>query len=283
MLERAQRLSRKSIDDYYNPYTHFDWTESLEDDQYWMPADLLSLYGTPYFETLGERQVKALSKWESISFYSLNVHGIREVLHEAVERVHTARFAPVSDYLHHFIGEENEHMWFFARFCTQYGGKIYPNRTPQLETDLPQATTDFLVFARTVIFEEIVDFFNVRIGQDASLHPLIQHINRTHHKDESRHVAFGREIVRDLYARLLAEQGSEGAAMVDGYLKRYLGHCIDLFYQAPVYRDAGLPDPFKLRNMARNSQERVAYHERMLARTVQFLVSEGILSPGGVQ
>jgi hypothetical protein len=277
LSERADRLSHKSIVDYYNPYTHFDWPETLDEDQYWMPVNLLSLYGTPEFERLSTKQIQALTKWESINFYSLNVHGIREVLQEAVKRIHTDRFAAVSGYLHHFIGEENEHMWFFATFCLKYGNRIYPDRVQRMETDLPEAMEDFMVFARTVIFEEIVDYYNIRIGQDRTLHPLIQQINSTHHKDESRHVAFGREIVRDLYRRVLAEHGKEGAKLIEGYLRRYLGHCVDLFYQAPVYRDAGLPEPFKLRNRVRSAPERQPFHRQMLDRTLGFLAAEGIL------
>lgn len=277
LSERVDRLSHKSVADYYNPYTYFDWPDSLADDQLWMPLNLLSLYGTPEFESLTTEQIRALTKWESINFYSLNVHGIREVLQEAVKRIHTDRFSAVSGYLHHFVGEENEHMWFFATFCLKYGKKIYPDRSQRMEADLPEAIEDFMVFARTVIFEEIVDYYNVRIGQDRALHPLIQQVNATHHRDESRHVAFGREIVRDLYRRVVAEHGNEGARLVAVYLHRYLGHCVDLFYQAPVYKDAGLPDPFKLRNRARSAPERAAFHRRMLGRTLGFLAAEGIL------
>ncbi len=113
--------------------------------------------------------------------------------------------------------------------------------------------------------------------------PLIQSINTTHHRDESRHVAFGREIVRELYKSVVAEHGSEGVDLVDTHIRRYLSHCIDIFYPAPVYRDAGLADPFKLRNRARNAPERADFHRKMLARTVNFLAAEGILKNGDIQ
>lgn len=283
MVEKISNLSRKSVKDYYNPYTCFDWPDKVPEDQVWMPVDLLSLYGTPFYDELTREQVIALTKWESINFYSQIVHGIRDVLDAAVARIHTAEFANVSDYLHHFIGEENGHMWFFAKFCLQYGGKIYPERVLSVDANLPQATNHFLAFARIVIFEEIIDYYNVKIGQDQTLHPIIQSINAVHHKDESRHVAFGREIVRELYKAAIAEHGNDGPELMDGYIRRYLSHCIDLFYPAPVYRDAGLPDPFKLRNQARNAPERAAFHRKMLGRTVNFLVNEGILKNGEIR
>lgn len=282
-VEKVSNLSRKSVRDYYNPYTHFDWPDVLPADQLWMPANLLSVYSTPFYEQLTPQCVIALSKWESINFYSLIIHGIREVFDQVVARIHTPEFAHVSDYLHHLMGEENGHMWFFAKFCLRYGGKIYADRTLSLDAELPAAIKHLLSFARIAIFEEVVDYYNVKIGQDQTLHQIIQSINSTHHRDESRHVAFGREIVRELYKAVAAEHGREGTEFAEGHIRRYLSHCIDIFYSAPAYRDAGLADPFKLRNQARKSAERAVFHRKMLQRTLNFLVAEGVLRDGEIQ
>ena len=120
-LEILDRLTNKSIDDYYNPYKLFEWPESLPDDMWWMSPDLTTTYGTPIAERLSQDQLYALSKFESVNFYSLNVHGIRELLIEVTRRIHTKGFETPSEFFHHFIGEENEHMWFFAEFCKRYG------------------------------------------------------------------------------------------------------------------------------------------------------------------
>lgn len=150
---------------------------------------------------------------------------------------------------------------------------IYPDRTLQLEGETDVELSDFLLFARTLIFEEIVDYFNARMGKNTALHPLIQHLNRQHHVDESRHVAFGREITRYLYRPLARRADRE---MIEAYLKRYMTHSIDLFYQSAVYADAGLPQPFKLRNEIRRHPGRRAHHRRFLARSPNFFVQEGV-------
>ncbi len=76
----VNRLSRASIDDYYNPYACFDWSDRIETDDLWMSPDLMTVAGTDVEKELTHDQMLALSKWESIHFYSLNVHGIRELL-----------------------------------------------------------------------------------------------------------------------------------------------------------------------------------------------------------
>src|SRR5437879_2825170 len=124
-LEILERLTNKSIDDYYNPYKLFEWPESLPEQMWWMSPELTTTHGTEAARRLTQEQLYALSRHESVNFYSLNVHGIRELLIEVTRRIHTSGFETPSEFFHHFIGEENEHMWFFAEFCLRYGNKIY--------------------------------------------------------------------------------------------------------------------------------------------------------------
>jgi len=122
-LDRLEQLAESG---YYNPYTLFDWPEAIEPDLPWMSESLTTLAGTEMWDELTREQQIALTKYETINFFSLNVHGIRELMSEVVLRIHDRTYAGVSEFLHHFIGEENEHMWFFAQFCLRYGGKMYP-------------------------------------------------------------------------------------------------------------------------------------------------------------
>src|SRR4051794_25816637 len=170
--------------DYYNPYQLFHWPAELPSEQYWMSPELMSVYGTEVAREYSEEQLWALSKWESINFYSLNVHGIRSLLIEVISRIHTPGFERPSEYFHHLIGEENEHMWFFAKFCLNYGGKIYADKQVRWQDVEILEAADFLVFMRLLLFEEIVDFFNKRMGGDERLDPTIRQVNAIHHQDE---------------------------------------------------------------------------------------------------
>ena len=115
---------------------------------------------------------------------SLNVHGIRELLIEVTKRIHAAEFAVLSQFFNHFIGEENEHMWFFAEFCLRYGSKIYKQPRGGAETIPSNNAESLLVFARILIFEELVDHFNSKMVLDKNLHDTIRRINRIHYQDE---------------------------------------------------------------------------------------------------
>ena len=91
------------------------------------------------------------------------------------------------------------HMTWFGGFCRRYAGKIYPDRKLVLPREHAPGEEDVLFFARVMIFELLVDTFNRRMAKDDRLHPLVREINRRHHEDESRHLAFGRLLVEDLW------------------------------------------------------------------------------------
>jgi hypothetical protein len=283
----AQTLARiidMSVDTYYNPYKTFQWPDELPEEQWWMSPNLMTIHNTRFVETLSVQQQMALSKWESIHFYSLNVHGIRELLLEVIKRVQMPGFELESEFFHHFIGEENEHMWFFATFCNKYGNKIYADKKLKINLEVIDPDIEsFLVFSRILIFEEIVDYFNIRMGRDETLHPIIRQVNSIHHQDESRHIAFGRELVNQLFQRVSAKHPPERLQELDSYLQRYIQASVHSLYSPTAYKDAGIPEPHKVRNELLEDPARKAENRKIVKRTVDYFVHNGILSSGEIQ
>jgi hypothetical protein len=276
--EILDRLGEKSIEDHYNPYLLFDWPECLPEQTFWMSQDLLSVHGTDLADELDRETMWRLSKWESINFYSLNVQGIRELLVEVVNRIHTPGFETPSAFFHHFLNEENQHMWFFAEFCRRYGGKIYrAAKLPSVGND-NVAVQHFLVFARILLFEEIVDFYNLRMAGDETLHSTIRQVNEIHHRDESRHIAFGRELVALLYQPLRERLSADERHDLEQYLKRYIVYSVHSFYDPQIYRDAGIPDPLEFRSRLLADERRRPLERKILRKPLSFLLKQGIFA-----
>ena len=278
LQEILERLSAMSIEDYYNPYKIFEWPDALPEKMWWMSPELTTTFGTEIAEELTQEQLFALSKFESINFYSLNVHGIRELLIEVTKRIHTDEFSTPSEFFHHFIGEENEHMWFFAEFCRRYGRKIYKQPRGGAETIPPGNAASLLVFVRILIFEELVDHFNLRMGSDERLDPTVRHINRIHHQDESRHIAFGRELVRALFEGFREQATAEELDQVSSYLKRYMAYSFESLFNPHVYRDAGLPNPLDIRRRLLAAPRRREFEAQVFRKTLPYLTKLGLLS-----
>lgn len=284
IAQTLDRIIGMSVDDYYNPYKTFQWPETLPEEQWWMSPSLMTIHNTRFAETLPVEQQMALSKWESIHFYSLNVHGIRELLVEVVKRVHMPGYGLESEFFHHFIGEENEHMWFFATFCLKYGKKIFADKKLKLDMEVTDPDIEsFLVFSRILIFEEIVDYFNIRMGRDETLHPIIRQVNAIHHQDESRHIAFGREIVTQLYERVRAKHPAERLQELDTYIQRYLTASVQSLYSPAAYKDAGIPEPHKVRTELLADPARHVENKKIVKRTLDYFVNNGIVSRSELQ
>jgi hypothetical protein len=274
----AETLGNLVADSTEHHYTRFKWVDELQEQQWWMTPELLTVAGTAAGQALDEEQLMRLSKWEAINFFSLNIHGIRELLIEVTRRIHTVGFELPSEFFHRFLGEENGHMWFFAQFCRRYGGKIYPDKSFPIGTaDQDPGVSNFLVFARILIFEELVDHFNLRMGRDVSLHPLIRDVNQVHHDDEWRHIIMGRKLV-GLFYDGLRDHDKEVRDNLDLYLRRYIVTSAQSLYNPAVYRDAGIQEPYQFRESVLNDPARAPYHETFFKRITGFLTSQEIIS-----
>jgi len=287
-LQLINRLLDLSRNGHYDPYERFHWPEKIERGCLWCDEDLLTTYGTELHASLGRETVIALSQSECINFFSLNVHGIKGALEFVMRAIYDERYRDVSEYLHFFVAEENYHMWFFAKFCLDYYGTIYPAAAMPAGRTPDRTERDLYMFASTLIFEEYVDFYNHKVGRNDAVPAIVREINHQHHIDESRHISFGREVVKFLYAELTAVDGSsETVARVRRTIEGIFSYFIGLMYNPRAYQDAnvvafsGLASVAALRNRLRNDPARSAFHHQWFKRTADFFIRQGILADAG--
>lgn len=220
----------------------FDWPEAIDDNQFWVPEELLTISGTEYESTLSLEMKYALSKWESMNFYSMNVHGERLLVSELASRLYDRSYHLEAKYLYHFIREENDHMAMFAEICSRYG-ELLPDARIDLGFRKKPAIEEFLIFARAILFEYYVDYYNKIAGKDGSIPSVIRDINWFHHEDEARHVAFGREILFRLHDAMRKDCTDEEYVQVENYIREYLVNQIELVYSTQVYEKVGIENP----------------------------------------
>ncbi|MGB8843085.1 MAG: diiron oxygenase [Aliidongia sp.] len=282
--DRLQRLVALSKQHSYNPYERFSWPDEVPLDRLWCDEDLLTTYGTDLHSRLSLEQKIALSKWEAINFFSLNVHGIKTVLEFVCESIYQDRYYGISEYMHIFISEENAHMWFFADFCLRYAGKIYPSPAFPMGSIENKLERDLYMFSSTLIFEEFVDFYNHKVGNNTAVPGIVREINHQHHLDESRHVSFGREVVRELFAEITAASPpAEIRERISATIKGLFSYFTSLMYLPQVYADAGIVETggfasaSALRNWLRRSPERRERHGIWFRRTADYFQRVGLI------
>lgn len=281
----VHRLTELSTAKGYNAYERFAWPLDVPTNKLWCSEDLLTTYGTDLHARLSEPDMFVLSKWEAINFASLNVHGIKDALAFLCLRAYEKRYVDVSEYLHFFIAEENAHLWFFAKFCTSYGGKIYPSSWPRIEPNTAPIEEEFYMFSSILIFEEFVNFYNQKVGTNPLVDDIVREINHQHYIDESRHVSFGREIIKSLFDELVstARDEAETRLRVAKMIRKKFLYFITLMYNPLAYADAhihtalGFDSAVQVRNHLRHSPSRRSEHQRWFQRTANFFVKCGVL------
>ena len=136
-----------------------------------------------------------------------------------------------------------------------------------------------ITFAKIVLFEEIVDHFNSRVAADSSIDPFIRELNSVHHRDESRHISFGREMVLWLYEGLKRDADEPLMRAVDEYLRGYLLNSVQMLYNPTVYQDAALPgDAYARRRRLIEHKGRLAAHMAFVRKPEAFLLKHGMIS-----
>jgi P-aminobenzoate N-oxygenase AurF len=274
----VDRLSRSSRSTYQNPYAALDWPDAVDPEADWFTSpELSSLAGTAWWDQLDEAGRRRLSFWEAVNFFSLNIHGERMLMEGLARRLYRPDLADVAPYLHHFLDEENKHSVYFGGFCRRYA-RVYPDR--KLAFGAPAAAPgedDVLFFARVLVFEEIVDRYNVAQGRDERLHPLARFINRNHHAEETRHLAFGRQLVAGLWDAWRPRWDDDVVAGIRAHLAAFAQVSWREYYNPHVYRDAGFADPWAVADEAWGHPAQRAHRRAVTARCRSFLRDHEIL------
>lgn len=275
----AARLTGASRRKLWDVYSAFDWPEALVPDMWCMPPELISIHGTPAYEALDEAQRKKLSLYEIGNFFSLVLQGERPLVQGLVHRLYLKSSSrEVTDYLHHFVDEENKHMVMFGEFCNRYVGKVYPEKKIALAREYGKGEEEVAFFCKVMVVEELGDYYNVVIDRDERCEPLVRKLNRVHHVDEARHLAFGRVYLAELFARHAPAWSAETLAAFRAWLTDYLRASWGDYYNPTMYRDAGLADAYEVRQAALAHPACAAHRQRASAKLVKYFLAHGLLA-----
>ncbi|MCB9685959.1 MAG: diiron oxygenase [Alphaproteobacteria bacterium] len=217
------------------------WPDALDRDQWASSPEWLSIFGTPAWEAADERTRKRLSLTELAAFFSLTLHGERPLVAGLVHRMHDGRRDRLaSRYLHHFLEEESRHMVMFGEFCDRYH-RVYP--MPRLALGGPDPDDEVRFGVRALVVEEVGLHFNAVYAADERLPPIVRQINALHRRDELRHVAWGREALREAVAAV----DEDALPKLRRWTTTYLRQSLEDLCNARALADAGIPEPHEVR------------------------------------
>ena len=272
------RLLKGSVKKSYEPIVDIDWDAPLDPDKFYLPATLVSLYGTPMWDEMTREQQIELSRQELANTLSagiwfentLNQALLRTILHED----------PTSNSTHYKLtelGDETRHMVMFGKAIERIGAKpVRPRLFHRMIINaLPLAfQRGSMLWVAALIGEEIFDSLQRQMMDDPELQPMIQRLMRIHVTEEARHIQFARDGARKRVQTMprINKWFMANINGIGGYFFRFL-------FSNPIpYARTGL-DAKRARAIARNSPHRHDVQVAGFAPLAAFLTEVGLLGP----
>lgn len=271
------RLTEQSRVRYQNPYEALTWPEAVDPEQEWFfSPELTSLHATQHDPRYDDRLARRFAFHEAANFFSLNIHGEKSLMAGLATRMYRSDLVEISDYLHHFLDEENKHSVYFGGFCRRYA-KFYRSRHVPFAEGSERSVSDFLFFSKALLFEEHADRYNVVQAKDSRLHELARFINHAHHADESRHLAFNRAIVQALWQAHSPDWDAATLADVRARIGQFFTTTWREYYNPDVYADVGFEDPWQVAEDAWAHPAQRAHRRAVSTKCLRFFLTNGIL------
>lgn len=277
------QLCRASVQKGHEPERDVPWGSApAQDPQPILPDTVASLAGLPEFAGLSPAQRARVARHEASSMFSAFVRFegfLNERLADWVTRF--AASSEIGSYALHVIEEEARHSRMFLRLIDELGTGSYARRglLGRLEAcgmAAMRRSQPLFLFGMLAV-EEISDAYFARILDAPGGHPVLRAVCRIHRIEESRHMAFARDWLRESYA---------AAGRFERLALRLLAPAIltltfEVFVPPEVYQRAGVVSDrrsaLRLWRRARSSAQRVALRRECSARLTRLFDEMGAI------
>ncbi|MEU7382444.1 MULTISPECIES: ferritin-like domain-containing protein [unclassified Streptomyces] len=223
--DRLLALYQKGKDKQWDGQKRIDW--DLEVDPYdplGTPEEAMTLYGTPYWAKMTDRDKGELRRHFAAWQFSQFLHGEQGAMICAARIVESVPDLDAKFYSATQTVDEARHAEIYGRFLHEKIGMLYPindNLQSLLGDTLRDSRWDMPYLGMQVLIEglALAAFGMIR---DTTNKPLPKQILAYVMQDEARHVAFGRMALRDHYRQLTdAELREREEFVIEGcYLMR---------------------------------------------------------------
>ncbi len=272
----ARRLLDSSEAMSFDPAREVDWETPLDTDYHGASPEWSTLYATSYWDEMTPAQQRELTRQESASVASTGIW-FEMILQQMMLRDFYAKDPtdPAFQWALTEIADECRHSIMFARGAAKLGAPAYrPKRhVIELGRAFKALAAGEAAYAAILVAEEVLDVMQRDWMRDERVVPFVRTINNIHVVEESRHMKFARDEVRERMrgAGLLRRQ-------LDGVVVAAAAYFIVTSMVSPdVYTAAGLDRSRAVREARANE-----HHKSMLrsscAGLMEFLGSAGLLT-----
>ncbi|GAB3318032.1 diiron oxygenase [Geodermatophilus aquaeductus] len=276
----ARRLLASSEQLSYDPRTEVDWDAPLDPGHHGASPEWSTLYGTPYWNELDERQRAELTRQESASVACTGIW-FELILQQMVLRDIYARDRTSAEFQWALteIADECRHSIMFARGAAKLNAPAYLPARHVLELGRLFKTVAWgeAAYAAILVAEEVLDVMQRDWMRDDRVAPFVRTINNIHVVEESRHMKFARDEVLQRMAVVGPVRRHASAVLVASAAHMIVTSMVS----GRVYAEAGL-DVARAKREAAGNEHYKALLRSSCRGLMDFLHHAGLLTPPAV-
>ncbi|HWE89262.1 MAG TPA: diiron oxygenase [Pseudonocardiaceae bacterium] len=260
LLQSAAALS-------YDPMVEVDWDAPLAPDQFGLNPEWSTLYGTPLWDQMSEEQRVALTRHEVCSIMSTGIW-FEMILQQMVLRDQYVKDPANSEFQFALteIADECRHSIMFARACQKMGVPAYfPHRAViELARGFKSLASAEVAYGGILVAEEVLDVMQRDWLRGANVLPVVRTTSKIHVLEESRHMKFARQEIRERMAgaNALRKRASGTLIAIVAYA------IVSSMVNKGVYAAVGLDAKEAQRQAAENE-----HHQTMLRSSCSHLMA----------
>ena len=261
---------RKSFD----PHKDVDWSVPFDDSYFYMPQDMVSLYGTPLWDQMTREQRVQLSMHEACSAFAGLIWFENQLSFKLMDYLIDESPLDLEFYWMQIeVADECRHSMMFGEAIKRCGVPWYKPRYSSLIAFFTKYLTSRVgMMLSTLAAEDVTGYLHNRTEQDPECHPVMRELSRIHILEEARHRGYARQYLRLSWPGV----GMFRRSMIRRYGLLSTVIIIRQLVHPDIYKNLGLPA--EAREMARNNPHRARIRREMSAQLVEFLTETDIVN-----
>ncbi|PYC88042.1 hypothetical protein C7C46_01880 [Streptomyces tateyamensis] len=196
----SQRLLDSAAVLSYDPAVEVDWAAPLDPAHYGLNPEWSTLYGTRLWREMTEEQRVTLTRHEVCSIMSTGIW-FEMVLQQMILRDQYLKNHGNAEFRFALteIADECRHSIMFARACEKMGTPAYRPNRPVAEAGriFKSLASGELAYGGILVAEEVLDVMQRDWMRGEQVLPIVRATSRIHVVEESRHMKFARQEIRE--------------------------------------------------------------------------------------
>jgi para-aminobenzoate N-oxygenase AurF len=260
---------RKSFD----PYKEIDWSVPFDCSHFYMPQNMVSLYGTTLWDRMTREQRVKLSMHEACSALATTIWVENQLSFKLMDYlIDVSPLDPHFDWLQIEVADECRHSMMFAQAIKRCEVPWYKPRFSSAITFFSKyLTSRVAMMISTLAAEDVIGYLNSRTAQDPECHPVMRELSKIHIIEEARHRGYAHQYLKQNWPHL----GKFRRSMARRYGLLSTLTIIWQLVHPEIYNNLGLPP--QAMKMAKNNPNRARLKREMAAGLVEFLTEIDII------